>query len=61
MENNRNIVYLIALFFLWPFMAFLVALRSFGRLSSRIVIYLFLILYGFTFIVSSDLYPVLYN
>lgn len=45
--NARN--YLI-LFILWPFLAFLLALKNYARKESRIIVYMFLIYYGFTFV-----------
>jgi len=42
------------LFFLWPFLAFLFAIRDFKTRESKAVVYLFLIYYGFTFIIDSE-------
>ena len=38
------------LFLLWPFLAFLVAVRNFSHNEAKKVVYMFLIYYGFTFI-----------
>jgi EpsG family len=45
---------LIIIFFLWPFAAFLLALKSFRTKQSRIIILLFLVLFGLTFIIGSE-------
>ena len=47
------------LFLLWPFMGFLLALRNFHQKSSRIVVLMFFVVYGFTIVsdrIGSDLY-----
>jgi len=45
--DTRN--YLV-LFFLWPFMAFLVAVANFSRKEARNIIWLFLVYYGLSFV-----------
>ncbi len=42
------------LFVLWPFLALLFAIRDYGKRESKVVVYLFLIYYGFTFIIGSE-------
>jgi len=42
------------LFFLWPFLAFLFAIRDFKTRESKAVVYFFLIYYGLTFIIDSE-------
>lgn len=47
------------LFLLWPFMGFLLALRNFHQKSSRVVVLMFFVVYGFTIVsdrIGSDLY-----
>jgi hypothetical protein len=45
--------YFLILFLLWPFLAFITALTSYSKKESRIVIYLFLIYYGLTFVIGN--------
>lgn len=47
---NRKKAEMYLLFFIWPFVAFLLALRQYHLKVSRNIVYLFLVLYGFTFI-----------
>jgi hypothetical protein len=49
-SNSKN--YLI-LFLLWPFMAFLMALKNYSQKESKKVVYLFLIYYGLTFVIGT--------
>ena len=42
------------LFLLWPFLAFLFAIRDYGTRESKTVVYLFLIYYGLTFIIGGE-------
>jgi hypothetical protein len=44
---------LLLLFLVWPFVAFLVALPRYFRKQSRLIIFLFLILFGFTFMIEN--------
>lgn len=39
-------------FLVWPFIAFLIALSKYKYRTSRIIVYLFLVLYGLTFMIS---------
>lgn len=48
-SNSRNYFYL---FLLWPFLAFITALTNFSQKESRIVVYLFLIYFGLTFVMG---------
>jgi hypothetical protein len=49
-SNSRN--YFI-LFILWPFLAFLLALKNYSQKEARKVVYLFLIYYGLTFVLGN--------
>ncbi|MBU1568736.1 MAG: EpsG family protein [Proteobacteria bacterium] len=51
---NRKKAEIYLLFLIWPFAAFLVALRHYHLKVSRNIIYLFLVLYGFTFVFASE-------
>lgn len=46
-HNGKEIFFL---FFLWPALALLPAVRDFSKRNNRIIIYFFLILFGFTFV-----------
>ena len=46
--------YYFYLFIIWPFLAFLMALRNYSRKEAKIVIYLFLIYYGLTFVNNQE-------
>lgn len=50
MENlknqSKNIPIIIALFFIWPFLSFVIALRDFGNKVNRLVILSFFSIYG---------------
>jgi hypothetical protein len=50
---SYRINYLI-LFLLWPFLAFLFALRDYGNKESRKVVYIFLIYYGLAFVIGNE-------
>jgi hypothetical protein len=49
-SNSKH--YLI-LFLLWPFLAFLLALKNYSQKESKKVVYIFLIYYGLTFVVGN--------
>jgi hypothetical protein len=55
-QGTNNVPYLIILTVVYPFAAFLLSLFNFGKKPNRVVIVLFLALYGLTFlpIVNSD-------
>ena len=44
--------YYLLLFLIWPFMAFITAIANYSRKEAKMVVYLFLIYYGLTFIVT---------
>lgn len=52
-SSTKN--YLI-LFLLWPFLAFITALMNYSQKEARKVVYLFLIYYGFSFVISGDVF-----
>ena len=43
--------YYLYLFLLWPFLAFLLAVKNYSQKESRVVVYLFLIYFGLTYVV----------
>jgi hypothetical protein len=45
--------YYLYLFLLWPFMAFITALTNYSQKEARKVVYIFLIYYGLTFVISN--------
>ena len=49
-----NSKYYLLLFLLWPFLAFITALINYSRKEARKVVYIFLIYYGFTFVVGNS-------
>jgi hypothetical protein len=49
----QNTKHYLILFLLWPFMAFIAALTTYTRKESRIVVYLFLIYYGLSFVMTT--------
>ena len=52
--NIKGSKSLFFLFLIWPFLAFLFALRSYHQKQSKIITWLFLGLYGFTFIIYGE-------
>jgi hypothetical protein len=52
-DGSESKHYLI-LFLLWPFMAFLVALKNYEQKVARKVVYLFLIYYGLNFVIGQQ-------
>jgi hypothetical protein len=52
-SNSKH--YLI-LFLLWPFLAFLLALKRYSQKESRRVVYIFLIYYGLTYFINTEQY-----
>ncbi len=45
--------YYLYLFLLWPFLAFLLAIKNYSLKESRIVIYIFLIYFGLTYVIPA--------
>ena len=52
---NSNERYSFILFLIWPFLAFILAIINYSRKESRQIVYLFLVYYGFTFVIQNDL------
>lgn len=52
-SNSKN--YLL-LFALWPFLAFITALTNYSYKDSRKVVFLFLIYYGLTYVIQTEVY-----
>lgn len=48
-SNNKHWV---VLFVIWPFLALLTALTNFGRREARIVVYIYLVYFGLSFVVD---------
>ena len=44
------------LFLLWPFLAFITAMANYSQKEAKKIVYMFLIYYGFTFVIKSDGY-----
>lgn len=51
---KNRMLNLLGVFFLWPFASLCLALRDFGRKENRLIVHLFFILYGFTFVIATD-------
>ena len=51
---NKKSAEMCLLFLIWPFAAFLISIKQYHLKSSRNIIYLFLILYGFTFVIGHN-------
>lgn len=45
----------LVLFILWPFLAFVIALANYTQKEARMVVYFFLVYFGLTFVVDSEL------
>lgn len=54
MHYKKNLLKLLIPFLLWPFGVFLFATQFFDRKEGRVIIYLFLILFGLTFVLGND-------
>lgn len=54
MLYKNNLASNLVLFLIWPFAAFLYALKNFHQKSGRIIIYLFILLFGFTFVLGNE-------
>lgn len=52
-ESNERYSYI--LFLIWPFLAFILAIINYSRKESRQIVYMFLVYYGFTFVIQNDL------
>jgi hypothetical protein len=52
-DSGKN--YLL-LFLLWPFLAFILAVKNFSQKEARIVVYCFLIYFGFNFVIDTGTY-----
>lgn len=48
-----NSKYYLVLFLLWPFLAFLLAIKNYNHKEARKVVYIFLIYYGLTFVIDN--------
>jgi hypothetical protein len=51
--DNSNFRNYLILFLLWPFLAFLMALKNYNQKESKKIVYLFLIYYGLTFVIGN--------
>jgi hypothetical protein len=51
---GSNSKYYLILFLLWPFLAFLLALKNYSQKEAKKVVYIFLIYYGLNFVISSQ-------
>ena len=49
-NNYRSSKYYLILFFIWPFLAFIVSVSNFSKKEARFIVYMFLIYYGFNFV-----------
>jgi hypothetical protein len=50
-SNSKNYLYL---FLIWPFLAFLLALKNYSQKEAKTVVYIFFIYYGLTFVISNQ-------
>lgn len=49
-NQYKDIRYYLLLFIVWPFLSFLIALSNFSRKEAKLIVYLFIIYYGLTFV-----------
>lgn len=54
LKDSQQSGYYLLLFILWPFLACITALANFHSKEARTVVYMFLIYYGFTFVIGSE-------
>lgn len=52
--QSKNLILLGLIFLFWPFAAFLIAINTFYHKESKVIIYLFMILFGFTFVFFNE-------
>ena len=52
--QSKNPILLVLIFLFWPFGAFLIAIKTFYLKESKVIIYLFMILFGFTFVFFNE-------
>lgn len=50
---GANSKYYLILFIIWPFLAFITALFNYSKKEARNVVYLFLVYYGFSFVIAN--------
>lgn len=50
----KNQIGLLILFLIWPFGAFLITIRKFHLKESKVIVYLFLVLFGLTFVLGNE-------
>lgn len=57
MKNITNSQYfgLLILFILWPFGSFLIAIQHFYKKEAKLIVYMFIVLFGLTFVLGNEL------
>lgn len=53
LSSVQNGKYYLLLFLIWPFLALIAALINYNRKESKVIVYLFLIYYGLTFVLGN--------